>query len=112
MLVYIMGGGRNFERPNVERPIFRNLKVANERSSYSIFQFTKLFFHFFLNYSNTQIFFFFNFNALIFYNFPNLIFFGFLKFFVINKFCEFCRFLNLRKNFNYENLITFEIVEI
>ena len=23
-----MGGGRNFERPNVERPIFRNLRIA------------------------------------------------------------------------------------
>ena len=63
----IKGTGWNFERPNVERPIFQNLKVANvksyERSSYSIFL--------------VQIF---NFNALIFYNFPNLIFFA-LKFF-------------------------------
>ena len=23
------GGGQNFERPNVERPILRNLKIAN-----------------------------------------------------------------------------------
>ena len=64
----------------------------------------------FFNNLNTQIsFFFFNFNAPIFYNFPNLIFFGFLKFFLINKFCK---FVNLRKNFNYENLIIFETVEI
>ena len=32
---------RNFERPNIERPIFRNLKITNvesyERSNYSIF---------------------------------------------------------------------------
>ena len=36
-----MGGGRNFERPNVKRPIFRNLKIASVKSyespSYSIF---------------------------------------------------------------------------
>ena len=35
------GGGRNFERPNVEWPIFRNSKFANvksyESSSYLIF---------------------------------------------------------------------------
>ena len=56
-----MDGSRNFERPNVERPIFRKLKIANvksyERSSYSIFLFTKLFFLFFLNYLNSQDFF-------------------------------------------------------
>ena len=36
-----VGAGRNFERPNVERPILQNSKIANiksfERSSYSIF---------------------------------------------------------------------------
>ena len=51
-LVTNKGESQNFERPNVERQIFCNLKVANvksyERSSYSIFLFTKLFFHFFL----------------------------------------------------------------
>ena len=26
VFIYSEGGGRNFERPNVERPIFRNLK--------------------------------------------------------------------------------------
>ena len=45
-----MGGGQNFERANVERPIFRNKKIASvecyERSSYSIFSITKFFFHF------------------------------------------------------------------
>ena len=57
-----MGGGQNFERANVERPIIRNLKVASvkvyERSSYLIFSFTKLFFHFFKT-INIKIFFFF-----------------------------------------------------
>ena len=51
MLLEIQGGSRNFERPNVERPKFRNLQIANvksyERSSYSIVLFTKLFFYFF-----------------------------------------------------------------
>ena len=84
-----MGGGRNFERPNVEQPIFRNFKNANvesyERSSYSIFFIYEIIVYFFFNYFNTQIlFFFFNFNAPNFFNFPNLIFFGFFKFFLIN----------------------------
>ena len=51
------GGGRNFERTNVERPIFRNFKIANvksyERPSYSIFLFAKLLL-FFFNSLNTQ----------------------------------------------------------
>ena len=109
-LVTNKGESQNFERPNVERQIFCNLKVANvksyERSSNSIFLFTKLFFHFFFNYLNTQ--FFLNFNAPIFYNFPNLMFFGFLIFF-INRFCK---FVNLEKKFNYENFIIFGIVKI
>ena len=46
-----MGRDRNFKQPNLERPILRNLKIANvksyERSSNSIFLFTNLFFHFF-----------------------------------------------------------------
>ena len=29
-----MGGGRNFERPNVERPIFRNLKITNVKNGW------------------------------------------------------------------------------
>ena len=53
------GGGRNFELPNLERPILQNLKIANikscQRSSYSIFLFTKLF-SFFFSSLNTQIF--------------------------------------------------------
>ena len=52
-LIFILKvGGRNFERPNLERPIFRNLKIANvesyERSNYSIVLVTKLFISFFL----------------------------------------------------------------
>ena len=43
--------GRNFERSNVERPIFPNLKIVNvksyEKFSSSIFLFTNFFFHFF-----------------------------------------------------------------
>ena len=27
--IVVMGGGQNLERRNVERPIFRNLKIAN-----------------------------------------------------------------------------------
>ena len=78
-----MGGGRNFERPDVERPILRNLKNANvkscERSSFSIFLFTNLFFYSFL-YLNTQIFdFFFNFNTQVFKNLLNLVTFHFVN---------------------------------
>ena len=29
-----MGGGRNFERPNVERLIFRNLKITGEGQNF------------------------------------------------------------------------------
>ena len=29
-----MGGVRNFERPNVERPIFRNLEIAGEGQNF------------------------------------------------------------------------------
>ena len=40
------GGGRKFKRPHLERPIFRNLKIANVKS-YEVqlfdFFFTKLF---------------------------------------------------------------------
>ena len=57
---FLMSEGRNFERP-----IFRNFKIANvksyERSSYSIFLNTELFFHFFNDHSNTQILVFFQF---------------------------------------------------
>ena len=86
-----LAGVRNFERPNVERPIFRNSRIANVqsngRSSYSIFLFTKLF-HFFFNYLNTQILVFSNFNAPIFYNFSHFIFFEFLKFFQFINFLK------------------------
>ena len=50
-LSYPLGRGQNFERPNVERPIFRNLKIANFKSYevqlFDFFLFTKLFFNFF-----------------------------------------------------------------
>ena len=84
-----MGGGRNFERPNVERPILRNLKISNvksyERSSYRHFNLR----NYFLIIEHSNLGFFFNFSATIFYNFKNLIFFEFSKFFLINKFCKF-----------------------
>ena len=59
-----------------------------------------------------QILLFFYLNAPIFYNFPNVIYFEFLKFYLINKLCEFLNLVNLRKNFNRENLIFFGIVKI
>ena len=45
----IMGGGRNLERRNVERPIFRNFKITNidELSDSFILNF---FFLLFINY--------------------------------------------------------------
>ena len=52
-----MGGGQNLERRNVERPIFRNFKIANikikkdELFDNFIFEFNFLFFR---NHSNTQ----------------------------------------------------------
>ena len=55
--MYIMGGGQNLERPNVERPIFRNFKIANikitngELFDNFIFEFN---FSFFRNHLNTQ----------------------------------------------------------
>ena len=54
------GGGQNFERPNVERPIFRNEKITNvksyDRSSFSIFNLRNYYFiYLFFNYLNTQI---------------------------------------------------------
>ena len=38
-----------------------------------------------------------------------MILFKFFKFFLIKKFCK---FVNLRKKFNYENLIIFEVFKI
>ena len=72
-----------------------------ERSSYSIFLFTKLFFIFF-SYLNTQ---FFN-------NFPNLLFFEFLRFFSIIKFCEFFNLGNLQIQEKISTMKIFEIVKI
>ena len=79
-LVKIFGGGRNFERP-----IFRNLTIANvksdESSSYSIFLFTNSFSFFFQSELKVLI------------NFPNLIFFDFLLNFV--KLINFVNIVNL-----------------
>ena len=64
----VSGEGQNFERANVERPIFRNKKIASvERYEVQLFDFFiyEIIFSFVLNYLN----------APIFYNFPNLIFF-------------------------------------
>ena len=110
-----MGGSRNFERPNVERTIFRNKKIAivqsYERSSNSIFLFTKLF-PFFFSYSNSQILFFFSILTLQFLIIFQICFFIYFLFvFLINKFCNYCKFSKFQK-FNYENLIIFEIVKI
>ena len=52
-----MGGIQNLERRNVERPIFRNLKIANIKTTKDelldsfIFEFNLSFFR---NYLNTQ----------------------------------------------------------
>ena len=54
-----MGGGQNFERPNVERPIFRNFEISNtkitrvELFNFSIFEFI-FWSYIFLNSTNTQ----------------------------------------------------------
>ena len=51
-----VGGGQNFERRNVEQPVFRNFKIANikiqkgELFDNFIFE---LFFHFLENFLNT-----------------------------------------------------------
>ena len=92
------GGGRNFERPNVERPIFRNLKIADVKSyEVQLFDFFiyEIICSFFFKLFEHSIFFYPNFNALIFYNSPNLIFFEILKLFLINKFCEFLNLLHV-----------------
>ena len=100
-----LGGGRNFEQA-----IFRNLKIASvksyERSTVIRFFIYEIIFSFFKNCLRTLIVVFFNFNASIFYNFTSLVVFGFLKFFLLINFLQF------RKNFNYENLIIFDIIEI
>ena len=68
--------GREKEIRTTNTSKFKNCHY--ERSSYSIFLFTK-FFHFFNHLSTQILFFFFNFNAPIFYNFPSFIFFEFLN---------------------------------
>ena len=91
------GGGRNFEGPNVERLIVRNLKIANVKSyevQLFVFFIYELIFYFILNYSNTQIFVFLSFRFLhkLFDNLPNLIFFEIEKKFLINNFGKFINF--------------------
>ena len=46
VLQIFIGGGHNFERPNVELPIFRNLKIANVKAYGSSIFWTNLFYHF------------------------------------------------------------------
>ena len=53
------GGGQNFERPNVQRPIFRNFEISNikmtnvEVFDFSIFEFI-VYFYIFKNYPNAE----------------------------------------------------------
>ena len=63
-LKFKRGGCQNLERWNVERPTFRNFKIANRKmkESYSIVLLSHLFFHFleiistiFSNFSNCKI---------------------------------------------------------
>ena len=55
----ISGGGQNFERANVERPMYRNLKIASVKGyeKLQLFDFFiyEIIFSFFENYFNTQI---------------------------------------------------------
>ena len=57
--IVFSGGGQNFERRNVERPIFRQFETSNikikkvELFNFSIFEFKKKIYDC-LNYSNTQ----------------------------------------------------------
>ena len=54
------GGGHHLERPNVERPIFRDFEISNIKITkvnlfdFSIFEFI-FYFYDCLNYTNTQI---------------------------------------------------------
>ena len=52
-----MGGGQNLERRNVERPLFRNFKIANIKiKKDELFDnfISNFFFHFLENYLNTK----------------------------------------------------------
>ena len=68
MYSIVEGGGRNFDRPHVERTIFRNLKISNVQNYKVLFFYLLLFEH-----SNFR--FFFNFSTQLFDNFQNMIFF-------------------------------------
>ena len=57
---YLEGGGQNLERRNLERPIFRNFKIANTKITKDelfdnfIFEFNFSFFRNHLNNSNIE----------------------------------------------------------
>ena len=52
------GGVQNLELSNVERPIFRNLKITNIKIAkdelFDYFIYELIFYYYFLNYLNTQ----------------------------------------------------------
>ena len=85
----LWGGGRNFERLNVERPIFRKFETSNIKITkvelFGVF-ICKYIFYFYpcLNYSNTQ-------NI---WQFNKLGIFGILIFLQIVKFWRFANFRN------------------
>ena len=49
-------GGQNFERRNVERPIFRNFKIANIKMTKDSFIFELIFFILKKNFEHTKYF--------------------------------------------------------
>ena len=74
------GWGSKLRTTNISK--FENYQCwkLREVQLFDFFLFTKLFFHFFKNYLNTQILFFPpNFHVPIFYDFPKLIFFEFIN---------------------------------
>ena len=75
-----MGGSRNLERRNMERPICRNLKIANITIAKDEFLdsfFFQFIFSFIINSLSTQIFN--NFPNCKIFDFPNIIFFRIIK---------------------------------
>ena len=126
-----MGGGRNFELPNVERPIFRNLKITGggqnlerpnverpnieitkvELFDFSIFAFI-LYFYDCLNYSNTQ-----NTYLIIYHQIRNFLNFDSFTNCQIWKICWFLKFNNFRTLIFFEfvnnrNLMIFENLKL
>ena len=54
---YLAGGSQNLKRRNVERPMFRNFKIANTKMTIDrLFDnfIIEFFFSFFINYLNNQ----------------------------------------------------------